>query len=67
MEVLRYGQNDDLKQSTCHLRPNSEDIIGEKESLRDLGIIMSNDASFSIHVELVCSKVNQKSAWILRI
>ena len=65
-EVLRYGKNDDLKQSTCYLTPNSDDIIEEKESLRDLGIMMSNDASFSIHVELVCSKVKQKSAWILR-
>ena len=27
---------------------------------------MTNDASFSSHVELVCSKVRQKSGWILR-
>ena len=27
---------------------------------------MSNDASFSSHVEQVCSKVRQKSSWILR-
>ena len=65
-EVLRYGKDEDLKQSTCYFTPNLDDIIDEKESLRDLGIMMSNDASFSIHVESVCSKVKQKSAWILR-
>ena len=27
---------------------------------------MSSDASFSNHVELVCSKVRQKSGWVLR-
>ena len=65
-EVLRYGKNDDLKKSTCYLTPNCEDMIEEKKSLRDLGIMMSNDASFSIHVESVCSKVKQKSSWMLR-
>ena len=43
-----------------------EDIIEEKNSTRDLGIIMSDDATFSIHVEQVCSKVRQKSGWIMR-
>ena len=28
--------------------------------------MMSNDGTFSIHVEAVCSKVKQKSSWILR-
>ena len=45
---------------------NGENIIEEKESLKDLGVKLSNDASFSIHVEGVCSKVKQKSSWILR-
>ena len=65
-EVLRYGKNKILKESTSYLTPNCEEIIEEKESLRDLGIIMSNDGSFSSHVEFVCSKVKQKSGWILR-
>jgi ribonuclease P/MRP protein subunit RPP40 len=65
-EVMRYGRNQTLKESTLYLTPNWEDIIEEKESLRDLGVIVSNDASFSNHVEHVCSKVKQKSGWILR-
>ena len=65
-ELLRYGRNEILKQSTSYFTPNFENIIEEKESLRDLGVQMSSDASFSIHVEGVCSKVKQKSSWILR-
>ena len=62
-EILRYGRNEDLKD---YFTPNFEDIIEEKDCLRDLGILMSNTASFSNHVNLVCKKVNQNSGWILR-
>ena len=55
-EVLRYGSNSALKESTNYLTPGCEAIIEEKESLRDLGILMSNDATFSSHVEHVCNK-----------
>ena len=65
-EVLRYGNNKSIKESTSYFTPNFEDIIEEKETLRDLGIIMSNDGAFSSHVEFVCGKVKQKSSWILR-
>ena len=37
-----------------------------KENLRDLGVIISNDATFTNHIRHVCSKVNQKSGWIFR-
>ena len=65
-EVMRYGRNQILKDSTVYMTPKYEDIIEEKETLRDLGVIMSNDASFSNHVDFVCSKVRQKSGWVLR-
>ena len=65
-EILRYGKNTTLKESTSYFTPNYEEIIEEKECLRDLGIIMSNDCSFSSHVEAVCSQVRKKSGWILR-
>ena len=52
-EILRYGRNEDLKD---YFTPNFEDIIEEKDCLRDLGILMSNTASFSNHVNLVCKK-----------
>ena len=63
---MRYGKNQNLKESTFYLTPNCEDIIQEKESLRDLGVMMNNDSTFSTHVEFVCGKVRQKSGWVLR-
>ena len=65
-EVLRYGNNTDLKNSTAYFTPDYEDVIEEKDTLRDLGIMITNDGKFSSHVEHVCSKVKQKSGWITR-
>ena len=65
-EVLRYGWNQELKNSTEYLTPDSEDLIDRKEALRDLGIQMSDTGKFSNHVESVCSRVRQKCGWILR-
>ena len=55
-EILRYRGNKTLKGSTHYFTTNQEEITEEKENLRDFGIIMSNDGSFSNHV---CSKVQQ--------
>ena len=65
-EILRYGNNTDLKNSTAYFTPDYEDVIEEKDTLRDLGIMITNDGKFSSHVEHVCSKVKQKSGWITR-
>ena len=40
-EVLRYGKNTEIKDSTFYLSA-SNDIIEEKETLRDLGVIVNN-------------------------
>ena len=63
---MRYGSNEELKNSTNYLTPGAEDLIEAKECLRDLGIQMSDDASFSKHISHVCSKAKQKCGWILR-
>ena len=65
-EVMRYGSNNNIKESTVYFTPNFDEVIEEKDNLRDLGIIMTNDGKFSNHVEYVCSKVKQKSGWITR-
>ena len=51
---------------TSYLTPDCEDLIEVKDSLRDLGIIMSDDATFKKHIDKVCTTVKQKSAWIMR-
>jgi ribonuclease P/MRP protein subunit RPP40 len=65
-ELLRYGRDEDLKFSTNYLTPGAEEIIDNNECLRDLGVMMSDDAKFTEHVYHVCSKVCQKCGWILR-
>ena len=65
-KMLRYGKNEDLKNSTNYLTPGAEDLIEVKETLRDLGVEMSDDAKFGNHISKVCSKVRQKCEWILR-
>jgi hypothetical protein len=44
-----------------YITPNYSDVLEEKDSLRDLGIMMSNDGHFSSHVGYVCSKVSVPS------
>ena len=65
-EMLRYGKDSDLKESTQYLTPEGESTIEVKSNLRDLGIQMSDDAKFTVHINNVCLKVQQKCGWILR-
>ena len=64
--VLRCGKNTEIKESTTYFSGDTEEIIEEKESTRDLGVIMQNDAGFDEHIEKVCKKVRQKSGWLFR-
>ena len=64
-ELLRYGKNEDLKNSTFYLSADNE-VIEEKETLRDLGITVNNQGTFDDHISNVCVKVKQKCGWILR-
>ena len=54
-EVLRYGGNTEIKQSTFYLSADDE-IIEEKESLRDLGVIGNNQGTFNEHIDNICRK-----------
>ena len=65
-QALRYGPNEDIKEDTIYFTENMEDIIQRVSSLRDLGIIISDDANFNEHIEKVVSKVRQKIGWMMR-
>ena len=43
-----------------------KEVIERFETLRDLGVIMSETATFDAHLEHVCTKVRQKTGWVLR-
>ena len=64
-EIHRYGADEALKQLTNYLT-NIGTIIDEKDSVKDLGIIMSNDGSFTEHVNHVVEKAKTQMSSILR-
>ena len=42
------------------------EVIEEMEEIRDLGVIMQNDASFTNQIEKASKKARQKANWIQR-
>lgn len=64
-ELLRYGNNTNLKEATNYYSNNGQ-LIEEKSMVKDLGVTMSKTANFSDHINNVTIKTNQLSAWILR-
>ena len=65
-QVLRYGYNQEIKENTVYFTNEMEDVIEQFDNLRDLGVIMTDDAKFSKHIDKVVKQVRQKVGWILR-
>ena len=64
-QVLRHGRDKELKEASCYLTPCAK-LIEEKESIKDLGIHIDSDCSFSTHIRSVVKKMKEISGWILR-
>ena len=64
-ELLRYGENKFLKESTSYLGPSGKEIE-EHEHVRDLGMVMSSDASFTAHILQVAATARNYAGWVLR-
>ena len=64
-ESLRYGPNEILKQNTIYL--SGESIpINCSQHVRDLGVTLSHDATFTNHIANTTRSANLKCGWILR-
>ena len=63
-ECLRYGRNTALHNDT-HYTSNSGCVIAVKDSLMDLGVTMSNDASFRGQIKNVVDSANKMCGWYL--
>ena len=63
---MRYGADEDLKNSTSYFTEEMKDIIQQFSSLRDLGIIVSDNCKFDNHVDKVVKTVRRKIGWIMR-
>ncbi len=64
-ELLRYGPNQELKSATTYTTSNDMDILA-KNTVRDLGILMSDDLKFKDQINTVCTKVRNLCSWIYR-
>ena len=66
-ELVRYKSKETkaLQSSTSYTSDNGG-VIEEQIHVRDLGITMSNDATFTKHIEEKCSAMKSKIAWIMR-
>ena len=64
-ELLRYGRNKTFKNSN-YTKPDKNDKIEVKHVVRDLGVMMNDEADFSDHIDKVVTKASQKAGWVLR-
>ena len=53
-------KNTELKESTTYFTENTSEIMEREESVRDLGLLMSEDATFKLQIDKVVAKANQK-------
>ena len=65
-EVLQYGQNESLKNDYTYTTPECESFIERKSSVKDLGIQMTDSATFDQHIHSVITKVKRIMGWIRR-
>ena len=64
-ECMRYGTNENLKQSTSYTSCNGTPIECS-EHVRDLGVTLSSDATFTEHINRTTLSASLKCGWILR-
>ena len=64
-ECIRYGKEKNLQDSTTYVSSN-KNTIAVKEDVKDLGICMSSDGSFTNHITNITNSSKQMCGWILR-
>ena len=64
-ECLRYGNNNEIKDSTCYTTQTG-DSIRAVEHVKDLGIAMSSSGTFKEHIKNVTDAAINLCGWTLR-
>ena len=57
-ELLRYGKEQEIKSATTYKPYDSN--IDDKEQVRDLGIMTSNTATFTLHIRNIVKNARDK-------
>ena len=58
-QVMRHGLNEDVKNDTIYFTDNMENVIDRFTSVKDLGMILSDDSRFEEHIDKVSKTVRQ--------
>ena len=64
-EVIKFGQNTELKSTSQYNGPNGLPIE-RSNRIKDLGVIINDNATFDDHIDRVASKCKQLIGFILR-
>ncbi|XP_066930501.1 uncharacterized protein [Clytia hemisphaerica] len=64
-EHLKYGKDTESKSLSTYFT-NNKTVIENKNSVKDLGVWMSSDCSFTDHINKMIAKAKDISSWILR-
>ena len=62
---MRYGSNKTLQVLT-HCTTNTGSMIQDKDSVKDLGVTMTNDGTFKKNIQHAVSEAKRQCGWILR-
>ena len=65
-ELLRYRLRDSSIQNSSVYKSNAGSEIEEKTHVRDLGVTLSNDATFSRHIDGMVASVKTKIGLVFR-
>ena len=58
--LLRYGRKNSLKDDTSYFTDNMGLIIEEKETHKDLGVLMSSSSEFGDNIDSIIKKIKKK-------
>ena len=64
-EGMRLGPDEKIKSETSYTSPSGK-IIEMKDTVKDLGVLMSDDCTFKANIDKVIEKAKNISSWVLR-
>jgi len=64
--LLQFGRNSNLQNQYNYVTPNMDNIISPSNDVRDLGVQISADGSYTDHISKVINKMKQRIGFILR-
>ena len=62
-ELWRYGKEQEIKSAITN-KSYDDSNIDDKEQVRDLGIMMGNTATFTLHIRNIVEKATDKMGWV---